>query len=119
MYAIENQINELQRQIDALAKRLLETEASTKGIDERLANLEKRFGHLFKAFDMLCEEASKDANRIGSLEVDVKYLGLGKQRWNEVYYHIFPERLRQDIKLQEQLYDLEHPPKPEDGKKKS
>jgi septal ring factor EnvC (AmiA/AmiB activator) len=118
VYAIENQINDLQRQINALAARLTQTEASTKGIDERLVNLEKRFGHLFKAFEMLCEKDLKDAQRIVALEVHSDFLRLDSQRWDEVYYNVFPERLRQDVKLQKQLHSLERPAKPEDEEPK-
>jgi len=84
-------------------------------VEDRLAELERRFNSLFKAFDMLCEETIKDARRIVALEVHSESLRVDSQRWNEVYYHIFPDRLRQDIKLQDQLFDIRHRPNPKDG----
>lgn len=111
MYAIDNEIAELQRQIDALAKRVLEL---TKRLDE--LPQEKQ----------LLEGISNDELRLMALELNVSGMRVTldlierrMERWDEVYYHVFPERGAQDAKFEQQLMNLRFPPKAGDDKKQS
>jgi hypothetical protein len=105
LYATENQVADLQRQIDGLAKRVLDLaerlnklEASTR--EEALARMAQGLELKFTG-------------------VTVEALERCMQRWDEVYYHVFPDRFKGDQKFEHQLHHLICPPKHGDDKKKS
>ncbi len=87
--------------------------------EDRLTQLEKKYLSLLKAFDELYLDSLKQGNRIVDLEAHSVSLRGDSQRWNDVYYHVFPKRLRQDIKLHQQLHRLRSSLLPKTDKRKS
>lgn len=53
------------------------------------------------------------------LRSDVNELELQMQKLHEVYYHIFPDRLRQDLKIGTQPLDVMRSSKPDPDTKQS
>jgi hypothetical protein len=73
--------------------------------------------------DQLVKGISNDSLRIMALELSVQRLAITlegierrMQRWDEVYYHVFPERQGKDIEFERQLHKLRCPPKADDKK---
>jgi hypothetical protein len=61
--------------------------------------------------------------RLTALELSIKLMGVKleqverrMEKWDEVYYHVFPDRLAQDVKFENQLLGLIKPQKPDDKK---
>jgi hypothetical protein len=61
---------------------------------------------------------------IMALQLSVKFLASDleqikrrMERWDEVYYYVFPDRLEQDVKFESQLLDLTKAQKPDTDKK--
>ena len=74
----------------------------------------------------LLEGISNEELRLMALELNVRKLAATLEvierrmmRWDEVYYHVFPERRAQDIEVHRQLNDLRQPPKAGDDTKQS
>ena len=74
----------------------------------------------------LVKGISNDHLRLMALELSVKLMAgtleridRRMERLDEVYYHIFPERLKQDMEFERQLHKLNCPPKRRFKKKKS
>jgi hypothetical protein len=72
----------------------------------------------------LVKGISNDSLRIMALELSVRSIAVTLElierrmmRWDEVYYHVFPERRAQDIEYQRQLMNLKFPPKAGDDTK--
>jgi hypothetical protein len=105
VYAIENEIKELQRQIDALAKRVLELTQRIEKADEHAH--EEALARMAQGLEL---------KFVGGI---VETLERYAQRLNEVYYHVFPDRFDRDVKFERQLHKLVYPPKDEDSTKKS
>lgn len=73
--------------------------------------------------EQLVKGASNDSLRIMALELSVQRTAVvleelerRMQRWDEVYYHVFPERRAKDIEFERQLHKLNCPPKEDDKK---
>ena len=43
---------------------------------------------------------------VGKFAIIVEQLERRMQKWDEVYYHVFPDRLAQDVKFENQMLDL-------------
>lgn len=75
--------------------------------------------------EQLIKGLSKEEAEIMALQLSVTMMSheleiIKRQmaRWDEVYYHVFPERFSQDMKFEQQLHELKYPPKPDADKKK-
>lgn len=91
-------------------------------IEDRLNELAKRVDALTERFDRFEDKAENKYFDFGLgikfLEGTVETLERYMHRWNEVYYHVFPDRFDGDLKFERQLSRLNHPPKPGDDDKK-
>lgn len=95
MSSIEDRLDELGKRIDELTKRF----------EEFVANDVWTTTTLPLVFDTLCR--------------DMEEIERDRERWDAVYYKVFPDRLDQDIKFMDQRRSVFSPPKPEDGKTKT
>lgn len=71
------------------------------------------------------KDAVDDGLKILALELSVRSIAIAleqierrMQKWDEVYYHVFPDRVDKDIQFERQLTKLMIP-KTDDDKKKS
>jgi hypothetical protein len=66
--------------------------------------------------DILLQLATLRLN-VGALFIFVEEIQRRMQKWDEVYYHVFPDRFEKDMEFERQLHALNCPPKPDDRKK--
>ena len=73
--------------------------------------------------EQLVKGVSNDELRLMAIELNLQlmritidHLERQMAKWDEVYYHVFPERRGQDIKFERQLHELNCPPKADDKK---
>ncbi len=90
-------------------------------IDETMRKLNKNEEFLEHKIDKIGKLCALQNERIKYLEKehDVERLDRDSMRLNQVYYHVFPERLSQDIKLKDQLNALNSKPAPDAGSKEA
>jgi predicted RNase H-like nuclease (RuvC/YqgF family) len=103
-------------------------------IEDRLVELAKRLDRFDARIKKLEDENKQLGARIEEADVwhnttlpytierfarDIEEMERHMYRWNEVYYKVFPERLDQNLKFEDQLFNLIEPPKSTDDKPKS